>query len=147
MVQLRLLDGSLAQLVRAFDSHSKGRWFESIRVHWCRFCHKQEVFLSSIRIIAVPPGEAPEWVREAWVGIELPLAEKQPEHYDEEYVQMGVLSGDPENVDGFAVKGVDAIQLLEVYNSDAASWWRENTPWVLFVGDLIFKKDSCELVD
>ena len=27
-----------------------------------------------IRIIAVPPEEAPAWVREKWVGLELPLA-------------------------------------------------------------------------
>jgi hypothetical protein len=27
----------------------------------------------SVRIIAVPPGEAPLWVREKWVGLTLPL--------------------------------------------------------------------------
>ena len=27
----------------------------------------------TIRIIGVPPGEAPLWVREKWVGLELPL--------------------------------------------------------------------------
>jgi hypothetical protein len=27
-----------------------------------------------IRIIAVPPGEAPLWVREKWVGLDLPVA-------------------------------------------------------------------------
>src|SRR5580698_2709688 len=27
--------GPVAQLVRAFDSHSKGHWFESSRVHHC----------------------------------------------------------------------------------------------------------------
>ena len=27
-----------------------------------------------VRIIATPPGEAPEEVRRAWVGLELPLA-------------------------------------------------------------------------
>jgi len=26
-----------------------------------------------IRVIAVPAGEAPPWVREKWVGLELPL--------------------------------------------------------------------------
>jgi hypothetical protein len=28
----------------------------------------------TVRIIAVPPGEAPLWVREKWVGVELPVA-------------------------------------------------------------------------
>ncbi len=27
----------------------------------------------TIRIVGVPPGEAPFWVREQWVGLELPL--------------------------------------------------------------------------
>src|SRR5712664_1703512 len=31
-----------------------------------------------IRIFAVPPGEAPAWVREKWVGLELPLAQWLP---------------------------------------------------------------------
>jgi hypothetical protein len=28
-----------------------------------------------IRIVRIPPGEAPFWVREKWVGLELPLAD------------------------------------------------------------------------
>jgi len=43
-----------------------------------------------IRIIAIPPGEAPSWVREKWVGLELPLAD------GDSVVQVftsGVLSG------------------------------------------------------
>lgn len=43
-----------------------------------------------IRIIAIPPGEAPLWVREKWVGLELPLAD------GDSVVQVftsGVLSG------------------------------------------------------
>ena len=27
-----------------------------------------------IKIVSVPSGEAPEWVRKEWVGLELPLA-------------------------------------------------------------------------
>jgi len=30
--------------------------------------------MASIRIIAVPPGEAPQQVREAWVGLRLPVS-------------------------------------------------------------------------
>jgi hypothetical protein len=26
-----------------------------------------------IRIVSAPPGEAPQWVREQWIGCELPL--------------------------------------------------------------------------
>jgi hypothetical protein len=31
-----------------------------------------------VRILTVPPGEAPGWVREKWVGLELPLAQWFP---------------------------------------------------------------------
>ena len=41
-----------------------------------------------IRIIATPPGEAPEHIRAAWVGLALPLAseETEPETYATEVV-------------------------------------------------------------
>ena len=42
-----------------------------------------------IRIVAVPAGEAPQWVRETWVGIELPLALRQAHNVH----TFGVLSG------------------------------------------------------
>src|SRR5947199_83534 len=44
-----------------------------------------------IRIIDVPPGEAPEWVRRAWVGLVLPLA---PGEYGPRVLAAaGVLTG------------------------------------------------------
>ena len=44
-----------------------------------------------IRIVRTPPGEAPLWVREKWVGLELPLASGDygPRHA----YTSGVLSG------------------------------------------------------
>lgn len=35
----------------------------------------QDFKIHKIRIIKVPSGEAPEWVREAWVGLEIPTLE------------------------------------------------------------------------
>jgi hypothetical protein len=69
----------------------------------------------SVRIIGVPPGEAPLWVREKWVGLELPLT-RYPAPRD--YFTFGVLSqpaeclaqlwavarGRARRVAGFAVK-------------------------------------------
>ncbi|MBT1513363.1 hypothetical protein KIP88_22985 [Bradyrhizobium sp. SRL28] len=42
-----------------------------------------------IRIVAVPPGEAPLWVRQKWVGLDLPVA-----RYSgcRKFLTMGVLS-------------------------------------------------------
>src|SRR5580704_4538322 len=43
---------------------------------------------TKLRIIAVPPGEAPLWVREKWVGLELPVAQRQ----SRKFLTSGVLS-------------------------------------------------------
>jgi hypothetical protein len=90
-----------------------------------------------IRIIAIPPGEAPLWVREKWVGLELPLAD------GDSVVQVftsGVLSG-PRNrflaiiwgllgqlkvQAGYPVYVKEALGILEQTAPDAAMWWREN---------------------
>ena len=45
--------------------------------------------MASIRIVDVPPGEAPAAIRQAWVGLELPLLRKRPGRY----LAAGVLSG------------------------------------------------------
>ena len=44
-----------------------------------------------IRIIAIPAGEAPLWVREKWVGLELPLADGK--NAAQQVFTSGVLSG------------------------------------------------------
>jgi len=93
-----------------------------------------------IRIIATPPGQSPEWVREAWVGLELPLIEdNQPG------VQTGVLLGKPENIGGYRVDGKEAIEALEKHYPSAAEWWKKNVPNVIG-NQLVFKKEVCEVL-
>lgn len=95
-----------------------------------------------IRIIDVPPGQAPDWVRKAWVGLEIPLA-----------VQLSVTSSPQKNVPGrklerlggFQVRGKIAITLLSKKSPEAANWWRRNAPHV-FSEVLVFKKDVCEVI-
>ncbi len=92
----------------------------------------------SIRIIATPPGQAPLWVREKWVGLELPLAcYPRPVRA----LTSGVLDGAPtfpgflgrlfrgrvSVTKGFAVDAAQAIAVLETKHPDAANWWRANT--------------------
>jgi hypothetical protein len=96
-----------------------------------------------IRIVRLPPGEAPLWVREKWVGLDLPLADgdRGPRHA----FTSGVLSG-PRNrliaawwslrgrlkwQSGYAVNAQEALRRLETIAPDAASWWRGNVPRVL----------------
>ena len=92
-----------------------------------------------IRIVAIPPGEAPLWVREKWVGLELPLADGGS------VVQVftsGVLSG-PRNrllaiiwglfgrlkvQAGYPVYVREALSILKQTTPEAEKWWRENVP-------------------
>jgi hypothetical protein len=100
-----------------------------------------------IRITALPPGEAPEAVRRAWVGLELPVIVGQTQAA--KGITLGVLSR--RSVDappGYAVEGRRALAALESASPEAAAWWRENAPDVLAPGyQLIFPAEVCERLD
>jgi len=113
-----------------------------------------------IRVVRVPPGEAPLWVREKWVGLELPLArgESGPRHV----LTSGVVSG-PRNrfaalwrallgrlpdKAGYAVYVIDALAVLERTAPDAVEWWRTNSPHLVNrKRKFLFQQAACEMVD
>jgi hypothetical protein len=115
--------------------------------------------MASIRILSIPPGEAPEDIREAWIGLSLPLA-GWPLNRRRNWRVGGVLSGQKsvlahwvsfifgkaKKMDGYAVNGQLAITELEKKNPTAAAWWMQNVPrcvkphWAL-----VFPEDVCEL--
>lgn len=94
----------------------------------------------AIEIIATPQGEAPLWVREAWIGMVLPLAGEQS--YGEWRV-VGVLTGPRTCLGlvfsrlrgrtrlqtGYLVWSGEAICLLERHHPEAARWWRMHTSY------------------
>jgi len=86
-----------------------------------------------VRVVEAPPGEAPEAIRRAWVGVKLPLRLWQARagtHRTE-----GVLSGRArESGQGYAVNGRAAVEALAVHSPEAAAWWRTNAPHVLAQG-------------
>jgi hypothetical protein len=102
-----------------------------------------------VRITSTPPGEAPEAVRRAWIGLELPLA--RPTSAPRTVHSGGVLSGPrgfwsalfglasgrTHESSGWVIKVRDAMQVLEASAPDAAKWWRENVPR-MFEGDRSF---------
>jgi hypothetical protein len=115
--------------------------------------------MPSIRIIATPPGEAPEWVRAKWVGLKLPLAIGKSAATVR---SVGVLSapksflayltavfrGETHITKGYIVHTDAAIHVLEATSPDAAKWWRENTPRLLGPkGLFVFNEEACELVN
>ena len=111
--------------------------------------------MESIRIVSVPPGEAPIAIREAWVGLELPSLRKRPGRY----LGSGVLSG-PRSIaeslirlltfraafhGGYIVPVLPAVEVLERSDPAAARWWRENTPHLVRPGRFfVFSVECCE---
>ena len=103
--------------------------------------------MKMVRIISTPAGEAPLWVREAWVGLEMPLA-KRPEEVS---VTEGVLGGppDPENINGYPIITSLALGALTQKNAGAVQWWvnlfsRSSRGMPKY---LVFGKKFCELFD
>ena len=113
-----------------------------------------------IRIVGLPPGEAPIDIRQAWIGLELPLADGKYQK-QRSVRELGVLTG-PKSLLGFlaaeifrlgartenfVVRAEKAFEILEDANPEAAGWWKENTPHLYKpCGLLAFSSDICEEV-
>lgn len=112
---------------------------------------------SRLRILRTPTGGAPEHVRRAWVGLELPLIAEG------EFSQHSVLETQPPRSRlgwwwwrvtgklrrdrGFAVYVVDALAVLEPARPLEASWWRQNAGHLCAPGHVfIFDADCGEVV-
>lgn len=79
-----------------------------------------------IEIVRIPAGEAPEWVRQAWVGLVLPCDPYLGYGMNPE---KGVLllkenGGIQRKRFSFAVLQKDALGILRNYSPNAAAWWR-----------------------
>lgn len=111
-----------------------------------------------IRIVAIPPGEAPLWVREKWLGLELPIADGK--HAPQQSYISGVLSGPRyrffaivrrllgrlEQQTGYPVYVADALGVLQKTAPDAAAWWRVNVPRLQRPNrKFLFRTAFCEL--
>jgi hypothetical protein len=117
--------------------------------------------MPSIRIVACPPGEAPELVRRAWIGLHLPLLSGKPGRLGINYAS-GVLSapripwlwwlcarlGLYRLERGYTVEAVAALTLLEAADPTAAAWWREHCPHLYQAKRfLVFPAHVCEEVN
>ena len=108
-----------------------------------------------ITIVRRPIGEAPIWVRDAWIGLSLPTAQTSPRTWR----GMGVLTG-PTNaflqirdvllgrtlrVSGYAVDACTAVELLAEKDPAAAQWWKDNVPELLGKKQgFVFDADACD---
>ena len=113
-----------------------------------------------IRIIAIPPGEAPPWVREQWVGLELPLAQRSRTARPRRVFGVltgprdllarwfAILSGRARRESGYAVRVTDAIAVLEGKSPEAAAWWRTNVPHMTSpFRCFLFSENACMVLD
>jgi hypothetical protein len=99
-----------------------------------------------IRIVSTPPGEASHSIREAWVGLELPLAKSKDQ--GQKLAAMEVLSWKQDCMTGYAVEGRTALERLAAHSPQAAAWWCENVPHVRDAGyQLIFPVENCQKLD
>jgi hypothetical protein len=112
--------------------------------------HRRRIAVGSrqlIRVVSLPPGEALESIRLAWVGLELPLIPGQ--HRAEKTIAKGVLSQESAAVPAtYAVDGRTAVTILGSVCADTAAWWRKNVPDILAPGyQLLFPENVCERLD
>jgi hypothetical protein len=109
----------------------------------------------NIRIVKRPFGEAPEEVRDAWIGLLIPVLPRYSRLRERHCVGVLsgpqswvlkcflVLTGRSERKRGYIVDAAAAIELLESANLLAATWWRTNTPYLLKAGQQLFFDAEC----
>lgn len=112
-----------------------------------------------IRITRTPPGEAPEHVRQAWIGLVLPVDER----YAGQQRRLGVgvltgprtwlgillamLTGRAKRQNGYVVEAKVALDLLAAHAPQAAEWWRTHAPHFLEPGrHFLFAAEVCKEV-
>jgi hypothetical protein len=112
----------------------------------------------AVRIIAVPPGEAPLWVREKWVGLTLPTYFSSPKTSLTIGVVSGprtrlgqlwaILRGRAARTSGYAVDGNRAVEILASSSPEAAAWWREHAAELVAPKRrLVFPAEACQVVE
>jgi hypothetical protein len=110
-----------------------------------------------IRIKSTPPGEAPENIRQAWIGLEIPVPPRFAERRN--VFGVGVLSGPTtwlgqliailmgraQRESGYVVEARVAVDLLSIRSPEAADWWRQHAPQLIAPGKyLLFAAEACE---
>jgi len=96
--------------------------------------------MPSIRIISTPPGFADQDIREAWVGLVIPLPTEEEIAID----PPSTTSFGNENKGGYVVMTHAAVAALrEAGQVRAAVFWER----FMFGSYLRFKKEVCDLIE
>lgn len=94
----------------------------------------------TIEVISVPHGDAPAWVRAAWVGCRFPTSSCECGHIPQYVTSVlpsehkGLIPATeylanpekyaPQKIDGYSIDQAVALEVLEKRNPKAAAWWR-----------------------
>lgn len=111
-----------------------------------------------IQIIRRPDGEAPIWVRDAWIGTVLPLLIDEPITIETVGVLTGPrswwgliwhkLTGRTEQMTGFEVNAAAAVDIVAAQSPEAACWWRGHVAHMLDgQHSFLFDLPACQLLD
>jgi hypothetical protein len=122
-------------------------WMVGFSYAFIEYLHERRRPAQFIQIVATPPGEAPEEIRAAWVGLKLPLSRASPQ--PRQLPVTGVASGRTCGYwRGYLVAGHRAVELLAMASPEAAAWWRLHAPHVLEKGyQLVFPVEVCQRLE
>jgi len=107
----------------------------------------------NVRIVKRPFGEAPEEVRDAWIGLSLPLLEDLPRLIERRSAGvrtgprswLGMLLMRGPRKRGYAIDSAAAVNILEQFDPSAAAWWRTNAPHLFKPGRCFFFNEECSV--
>ncbi len=99
-------------------------------------------------ITTTPTGGAPEAVREAWVGIPLPVRRPRAVEGPEPHVARDVRDRRVTFItDGVAVEPADAVKALRLFGrGDAAAWWESHVERHPMTVALVFRTSEGRLL-
>lgn len=98
-----------------------------------------------MKVTSTPSGEAPEWVRRAWIGLILPLATgfSAPSSIPVRGAVSGNLLGQGSV---YTVPAKVAIDILDMSQPKAANWWKNNTKWYTDFQYFLFDSQSGKII-
>ena len=109
-----------------------------------------------IIVVRRPIGDAPEWVKDAWIGVRLPVAKTQATSHAGFSVTKGphtliprlwsILRKKSDYYSGYVVHAKTSVEILSETRPDAANWWRTNVHNCLQgFNCFLFDEESCEI--
>jgi hypothetical protein len=103
------------------------------------------IVAGKIVITSVPIGEAPLDIRAAWVGLELPVKNREPISVSGE----GVITRSTMSAEwGYVVDAPAALHLLMAHHHDAAKWWLTTRGELCRSGaEFVFRDVECTKIE